>query len=134
MDRELEELKRKRIEQLKQAYAERLQGQNSERQQAEMEASQQLEAIEDAVKAHLTKEALQRYGTLKLAHPETAIQLVIAVAQAIEAGKLRGMLGDEQLKEVLQQLSRLAHKGKAQVVQGTQVGRQPTWETKITRI
>lgn len=112
MDSELDELKKKRIEQLKQAYAERLQDQSAERQQAEAELAQQLEAIEEAVKAHLTKEALQRYGTLKLAHPETATQLTIAVAQAIEGGKLKGMLGDKQLKEVLQQLSRLTHKGK----------------------
>lgn len=118
MDSELEDLKKRRAEQLKQAYSEQLQSQSSERQQAEAEMAQQLEAIEGAVKAHLTKEALQRYGTLKLAHPETATQLLIAVAQAIEAGKLRGMLGDEQLKEVLQQLSRLTHKNK---------------ETKITR-
>lgn len=120
MDSELEGLKKKRMEQLdpfakmfnpKTAYAEQLQSQNAERQQAEAEMAQQLEAIEEAVKAHLTKEALQRYGTLKLAHPETATQLVLAVAQAIESGKLRGMLGDEQLKEALQQLSRL-QKGK----------------------
>ncbi len=112
MDSELDELKKKRIEQLKQAYAEKLQDQSVERQQTEAEMAPQLEAIEGAVKAHLTKEALQRYGTLKLAHPETATQLVMVVAQAIEAGKLRGMLGDEQLKEVLQQLSRLTGKGK----------------------
>ena len=74
--------------------------------------ARQLDTLEEAVKAHLTKEALQRYGTLKLAHPETATQLIIAVAQAIEAGKLKGMLGDGQLKEALQQLSRLTHKDK----------------------
>ncbi len=118
MDSELEDLKKRRVEQLKQAYSEQLQSQSSDRQQAEAEMAQQIGALEGAVKAHLTKEALQRYGTLKLAHPETATQLLIAVAQAIEAGKLKGMLGDEQLKEVLQQLSRLTHKNK---------------ETKITR-
>lgn len=111
MDVELEGLKKKRMEQLKQAYAEQLQSRNAEKQHAEAEMAQQLEAIEEAVKAHFTKEALQRYGTLKLAHQETATQLVIAVAQAIESGKLTGMLGDEQLKEALQQLSRL-QKGK----------------------
>ncbi len=118
MDAELEDLKKKRMNDLKQAYAEQLQKQSLERQQAEAEMAQQIEAVEGAVKAHLTREALQRYGTLKLAHPETATQLILAVAQAIESGKLRGMLGDEQLKEVLQQLSRLSNRGK---------------ETRITR-
>lgn len=97
MDSELEDLKKKRMADLK---------------QAEAETTQQLEAIEGVVKAHLTKEALQRYGTLKLAHPETATQLIMAVAHAIDAGRLRGMLGDEQLKEALQQLSRLTQKNK----------------------
>lgn len=111
MDSELDQLKKKRMEQLKQAYAEQLQSRSAEKQ-AEAEMARQLEAVEEAVKAHLTREALQRYGTLKLAHPETATQLIMAVAQAIEAGRLKGMLGDGQLKEALQQLSRLTNKGK----------------------
>ena len=94
LDRELEELKRKRIEHIKQAYAEQLQqGHASERQQAETETTQQLEAIEEVVKAYLTKEALQRYGTLKLAHPETATHFIMAVAQAIETGRLKSLAG-----------------------------------------
>ena len=92
MDSELDELKKKRMNQLK---------------QAEAEMAQQIEEIEGAVKAHLTKEALQRYGTLKLAHPETATQLMIAVAQALESGRLKGMLTEEQIVSVLKQLSRL---------------------------
>ncbi|MBI2144236.1 hypothetical protein HYU17_03750 [Candidatus Woesearchaeota archaeon] len=102
MDSELEELKRRRFE--------HLQRQAVEQQQAEAEATKQLGAIEDAVKAHLTKEALARYGTVKLAHPETATRLVVAVAQAIEAGKLRGMLGEEQLVNVLKQISMMTQR------------------------
>lgn len=102
---ELEELKKKRLEQLRQAYAN--QSQPSERQQ-ETEAAQQFEVIEDAVKAHLTKEALQRYGAVKLAHKETAMQLVLGIAHAIQEGRLRGMLGEEQLVAVLKQLSQLS--------------------------
>lgn len=129
MGSELEELKKRRIKQLEQAYAEQLQSQNAEtqlvqaqvehgttgpgRQQstwgqhAEAEMAQQLEAIEEAVKAHLTREALHRYGTLKLAHPETAARLVLAVAQAIETGRIIGVLSDEQMVSVLKQLSQL---------------------------
>lgn len=106
-DNELDELKKRRLEQLQRNYANQLQN-VSERQQAEAEAAQQLEALEDAVKAHFSKEALQRYGTLKLAHPETAVKLVIAMAQLIENGRVRGMLNDGQLISVLKQLSRLA--------------------------
>lgn len=108
MDSELEGLKKRRMEQLRQAYAEQLERQTLERQQAEAEARQQLDAVEEAVKAHMTKEALQRYGTVKLAHPEKATQLMIAIAQAIEAGRLKGMLNEQQLVTALKQLSRLS--------------------------
>ncbi|MEK6854176.1 MAG: DNA-binding protein [Nanoarchaeota archaeon] len=115
MDNELEELKKRRLDQLRQTYSEQLQRQMLEQQQGEADAAKQLEAVEEVVKAHLTKEALQRYGTLKLAHPETATRLLIAIAQALETGKLRGMLSDGQLISALQQLSRLSQKGKSEI-------------------
>ncbi len=110
MDPELEELKRKKLEQLRQSFREHAQGQDLQRQHEE--ATQQIEALEEIVKARLSKEALQRYGTLKLAHPETAVQLAVAVAQAIESGRLSGMLSDEQLVAALRQLSRLSQKNR----------------------
>ena len=112
MDNELDELKRRRLEQLRQTYKEQLQNQNSQRAQEEAEAAQQLEALEEAVKAHLSKEALQRYGTLKLAHPETAIRLTVAIAQAMEAGRITGLLSDEQLLSALRQLSKLTRQNR----------------------
>lgn len=112
-DSELDELKRRRLEQLR----EQMQGQNA-RMKEEGEAAQQIEALEEAVKGRLSKEALQRYGTLKLAHPETAMRLMVAVAQAIESGRVPGIISDEQLLNALKQLS-------------TMTGKK---ETKITRI
>ena len=112
MEPELEELKRRRLEQLSHAYREQMQGQNQQRQHEEAEAARQIEALEEIVKARLSKEALQRYGTLKLAHPETAVQLAVAVAQAIESGRLSGVLSDEQLVAALRQLSRLSQKNR----------------------
>lgn len=115
MDSELEELKKIRMNQLRQTYSEQLQNlfgekglSKNEQQRAEAEAANQLEAVEEVVKAHLTKEALQRYGTLKLAHPETATRLLIAIAQAIETGRFRGLIGEEQLVSALKQLSKLS--------------------------
>lgn len=115
MDNELEELKKRKLDQLRQTYSDQLQKQVLEQQRAEAEAARQLEAVEEAVKAHLTKEALQRYGTLKLAHPETATRLLIAIAQALETGRLRGMLSEEQLVNALQRLSQLSQKGKKEI-------------------
>ena len=72
----------------------------------------ELEAIEEIAKAHLTKEALQRYGTLKLAHPETATHFTMAVAQAIETGRLKSLLSEEQMVNALKQISKLTQKDK----------------------
>lgn len=83
------------------------QKQAAERNSAEAETAGQIEALEGAVKTHLSKEALQRYGTLKLAHPETAVRLIMALAQLIEAGRIKGMLSEEQLKGLLKQISAL---------------------------
>jgi programmed cell death protein 5 len=115
MDSELEELKKRRMNQLRQTYSEQAQRQMLEQQRAEAEAARQLEAVEEVVKAHLTKEALQRYGTLKRAHPETATQLLIAIAQALETGRLTGMLSEEQLVNALQRLSQLSQKSKKEI-------------------
>jgi programmed cell death protein 5 len=104
MDSELEDIKKRRLEELKQSYERQSQKDNLE----EAEAEKQLGAIEESVKARFTKEALERFGTLKLAHPEKAMQLIMAIAHAINQGKLTGMLGEDQMKEALKQLSVLS--------------------------
>ncbi len=96
----LDELKNKKLEQLRKAYAEQAQNQAKERQEAS-----QLEIVEEAVKAHFTRQALQRFGAIKLAHPETATGIVVGLAHLIEAGRLTGMLDDEQLADVARQIS-----------------------------
>ena len=107
MTDELDELKKKRLNEIRQAYADQFKSAAAEKQQAENETAEQISAIEEAVKAHLSREALQRYGTLKLAHPETAMRLIIAIAQLIEAGKVRGMLREEQIISLLRQLQQM---------------------------
>ena len=95
--------------QLGQAQAEQLQRQQAENQE-EAQAQYQIAAIEEAVKTHLTREALSRYGTLKVAHPETAMRLVIAIAQLIEAGRITGMLSEEQIVSILKQIAKATSK------------------------
>lgn len=98
---ELDELKKRRLEQLRSAHQEQLKAQLQE----ESELQQQIEALEEVVRARLTKEALQRYGNLKTAHPEKAVQLLAVLGQAIQTGQLRHMVDDEQLKKILEKLS-----------------------------
>lgn len=88
---ELDELRKNRLEKLQQ-------------QQKQIEEfNQQVETLEMFVKQHLTKEALSRYGNLKSAHPETAVQVLALLAQFIQAGKV-SMIDDEQLKDILQRM------------------------------
>ncbi len=96
----VEELKRKKLEQMMMAQ------QQSAQMQAENEAqlAQQIEMLEMAVKQLLTKEALQRYGNLKSAHPEKAVQLLVGIGQLMQTHNIK-QITDEQLKQLLMQIT-----------------------------
>ena len=85
---ELEAIRQRRMEELQQDTQE----------QAQMR--QQIEQLESVVRTLLTKEALQRYGNLKTAHPEKAVQLLAVIGQMIQSGKAK-KINDEELKKLL---------------------------------
>ena len=91
-DNSLEELKRRRLEELQRAQ------QSQINETAKLQ--QQIEQIESFVKQAFTKEALERYGNLKTAHPEKAVQILAILGQAIQQGKIE-KIDDTQLKEIL---------------------------------
>ena len=93
---ELEELKRKKLEELK--------SQQSTQSQEETQLKQQVEQLEAVVKQAFTKEALERYGNLKAAHPEKAVQLLVILGQAIQQGQIT-KIDDDKLKEILLKLT-----------------------------
>jgi len=93
---ELEELKKKRLMEL--------QKQQEETVQEQQQLQGQLEQLELIVKQHLTKDALQRYGNLKAAHQDKAVQLLVVLGQAIQQGQIKEKISDEKLKEILKQL------------------------------
>ena len=70
---EIEEWRKKRLEELQKQQ----QNQASEEQQVQ----QQIAELEQGVKPLFTKEALTRYGTLKTAYPDRAVQALIVIAQ-----------------------------------------------------
>jgi len=85
---ELDLLKQKKLEELQNAQEEQLQVQ------------QQIQQLESVVKKALTRDALSRYGNLRSAHPEKAIQLLVVLAQFLEQGKLK-VVDDLTLKQLL---------------------------------
>ena len=97
----LEEIKRKKLEELMRFQQEKLQQQANEQSQVQ----QQIEQMEDIVRQFFTKEALARYGSLKIAHHEKALQLLLILFQAIQKGQIQGKVDDSTLKKILEQLT-----------------------------
>lgn len=97
----LEEIKRKKLEELMILQQEKLQQQANEQSQMQ----QQIEQMEDIVRQFFTKEALARYGNLKTAHHEKALQLLLILFQAIQKGQIQGKIDDSTLKKILEQLT-----------------------------
>ena len=84
----------------------RMQQQRSAHEQNEQaKISQQIEMMEETVRQFLSKDALVRYGTLKTAHQEKALQLLIVLFSAIQKGNVPKQIDDNTLKQLLEQLT-----------------------------
>jgi len=93
---ELEEIRKRKLAELQNQQEDSLQ------EQQQMQA--QLEQLETVVKQFFTKEALERYGNLKAAHQEKAVQLLVILGQAVQQGQIKEKITDEKLKDILKQL------------------------------
>jgi len=70
-----------------------------------MQLQQQIEQLESVVKNHMSANAISRYGTLKAAHPEKAIQSLVLITQLMQSGQIKGQITDMQYKQILQSLT-----------------------------
>ncbi|UCD21056.1 MAG: hypothetical protein JSW08_00720 [archaeon] len=68
--------------------------------------TQQLAVLEKMAKKVMSKEAIQRYGNVKLAHPETAIKAITVIAQAAQMGQINQTLSDQDFKAILLEIQR----------------------------
>ncbi len=93
---ELEDIKKKRMDELRR--------QQEEAGGQEQQLQQQIDAVESMVKRKLTKEALQRYGNIKAADPNRAVQVLMLLGQLIESGRA-DTIDDEQMKRILSMTS-----------------------------
>lgn len=96
----LEEIKKRRLEELQNKNLEQSQRQLQE----ELKLQQQIEFLESIAKQYLTKEAIQRYGNLRLAYPEKAIHVMTLIIQLSQTGQLNEKIDDIKFKELLRQL------------------------------
>lgn len=97
----LDEIRKKKLEALMRGQQENLQQQSEQHSQIQ----QQIEHMESVARQFFTKEALARYGNLKSAHQEKALQLLIILFQAIQKGQIKGKIDDSTLKKILEQLT-----------------------------
>ena len=97
----LEEIKKKKLEELMRLQQDKLQQQSQEQAQIQ----QQIEQMEEIVRQFMTKEAIARYGNLKTAHHEKALQLLVIIFQAIQKGQIQSQIDDSTLKKILEQLT-----------------------------
>ena len=103
-DRDLEELREKRISQLEKDQIEK---QQREEQQRQIEHQRQM-----VLKGILTDEARERLGRIKLAKPEYANSLENQLIQLAASRRLSGKINDKQLKQLLQQMTKSKRESK----------------------
>ena len=72
--------------------------------QEQEQLQQQIQQLEIIVKQAFTKEALERYGNLKAAFPERAVQVLVILAQAIQSGQVK-TIDDNALKGILKKIT-----------------------------
>jgi len=64
---------------------------------------QQMALIESQAKQYLDKDALSRFGNIKLADPQKAFQIAALIMQAAQSGQIT-QLNDEEFKNLLIQI------------------------------
>jgi len=69
--------------------------------QEQQQLREQVEQLETLAKQHMTPEAISRYGNLKAAHTEKAIQSIVIIVQMIQQKQIQGMITDEMYKQLL---------------------------------
>ena len=103
-ERDLEELRKKRVSQLQQ---DQINQQQREEQQQQIENQRQM-----VLKGILTDEARERLGRIKLAKPDYANNLENQLIQLASSRRLSGKIDDEQLKQLLQQMTKSKRESK----------------------
>ncbi|MFX0183975.1 MAG: DNA-binding protein [Candidatus Hodarchaeota archaeon] len=103
-DPELEALRKKRLTELQK---EQIAQQQMEEQRRQIENQRQL-----ILKGVLTNEARERLGRIKLANPDYAMTLENQLISLAQTRRISEKITDEQLKQLLKQLTQTKREGK----------------------
>ena len=72
--------------------------------QERVKLQQKILEIEKIAKSKMTNEAISRYGNLKSAHPEKALQAAAMIAQLSQQNQINEQITDAQFKDLLLQM------------------------------
>ena len=95
----LDEIRKRKLEELM-----RQQQKSAEQPSEQEQVRQQIEMMESVVRQFLAKDALERYGNLKAAHKEKALQLLAVIYSAIKKGHDQ-QIDDNLLKKIIEQIT-----------------------------
>ena len=70
----------------------------------QVKLKKQIELIEENAKKYLSKEAVNRFGNLRLAHPDKALRVCGLILEAVNRGQIKDKLNDEEFLGLLRLL------------------------------
>ena len=97
----IDELKKKKMEELQEKILSEQNQQFQKQYEEQAKLQQQVVMLESIAKQFLDKEALERYGRMKIAHEVVAIRAAALIAQAAQLGQLPEPLTDQEFKKLL---------------------------------
>lgn len=74
---------------------------NNDETEEARKIQQKILEIETLAKKYMAQEAITRYGTLKRAHQEKALQAIALIAQLASNNQIKEKITDEQFKQLL---------------------------------
>ncbi|MFH1249147.1 MAG: DNA-binding protein [archaeon] len=100
----LEDIKKKKMKEMTDARLGSINNQIDDQQALLIQMQKQVEMLESISKQYLSKEAISRYGAVKMAHPETAFKALAFIAQAIQLGHIKEKINDDYFKVILREV------------------------------
>ena len=89
------------LEDIKKRKLQEMLGQQNQQVDEQAQVQQQIRQLELLIGNYLTKDALLRYGNIKAAHKDKAMQLLVILSQMIQQGQISGKIDDETLKNLI---------------------------------
>ncbi len=102
------------LERLKEQKLRELQSQANTQESEGQQLKNQIAHLEHLIKKYLTRDALIRYGNIKTANPDKAVQVLSVLSQLIQYKKENEKITDDELKSILKRIQEQKRETKIQ--------------------